>query len=69
MFDVFTLTIKFDCLFLGIFWSFHWLVTLIFDELASLPSEYMFQKNALNHFFVNSSAKDGLRRAKNVVFF
>ena len=26
-------------------------------------------KNALNHFLVNSSAKDSLRRAKNVVFF
>ena len=25
-------------------------------------------KNALNHFLVNSSAKDSLRRAKNVVF-
>ena len=29
----------------------------------------MFQKNALNHFLVNSSAKDSLRKAKNVVFF
>ena len=26
-------------------------------------------KNALNYFLVNSSAKDSLRRAKNVVFF
>ena len=34
MFDVFTLAIKFDCLFLGIFQSFDWLVTLIFDKLA-----------------------------------
>ena len=42
MFGVFTLAIKFDCLFLGIFKSFDWFVTLIFDKLA--PLEYMFQK-------------------------
>ena len=42
MFGVFTLAIKFDCLFLGIFKSFAWFVTLIFDKLA--PLEYMFQK-------------------------
>ena len=41
MFGVFTLAIKFDCIF-GIFKSFHWFVTLIFDKLA--PPEYMFQK-------------------------
>ena len=50
MFGVFTLAIKFDCLFLGIFKSFHWLVTLIFDELAPPPSEYMFQKMVLITF-------------------
>ena len=43
MFGIFTLAIKFDCLFLGIFQSFHWFVTFIFDKLAPLP-EYMFQK-------------------------
>ena len=67
MFGVFKLAIKFDCLFLGIFQSFHWFVTLIFDKLV--PPEYMFQKNALNHFLVHSSAKNSLRSAKNVVFF
>ena len=40
-------------------------MTLIFDELA--PSNV--SKDALNHFLVNSSAKDSLRTAKNVVFF
>ena len=43
MFGVFTLAIKFDCLFLGIFQNFSWFVTLIVDKLA-LPHKYMFQK-------------------------
>ena len=42
MFGIFTLAIKFDCLFLGIFQSFHRILTFIFDKLA--PPEYMFQK-------------------------
>ena len=44
MFGIFTLAIKFDCLFLGIFQSFHGFVTFIFDKLAPPPPEYMFQK-------------------------
>ena len=67
MFGVFTLAIKFDCLFLGIFKSFHRLVTLIFDKLA--PPRIYVLKNGFNHFLVNSNAKDSLRRAKNVVLF
>ena len=43
MFGIFTLAIKFHCLFLGILKSFYRFVTLIFDELVP-PSEYMFQK-------------------------
>ena len=42
MFGVFALAMKFDCLFLGIFKSFYWYVTLIFEKFP-LP-EYMFQK-------------------------
>ena len=42
MFGVFTLAIKSDCLFFGIFRSFHLFVSFIFDELA--PPEYMFKK-------------------------
>ena len=42
MFGIFTLAIKFHCLFLGIFKSVYWFVSLIFDELA--PPEYLFQK-------------------------
>ena len=43
-FSIFTLAIKFDCLFLVIFQSFHVDVSLIFDKLAPSPPEYMFQK-------------------------
>ena len=43
MLSIFTLAIKFDCLFLVIFQSFYWIVSLIFDKLAS-PPKYMFQK-------------------------
>ena len=42
-------------------------MTLIFDEIASLWIHVA--KNALNHFLVNSIAKDSLKRAKNVVYF
>ena len=43
IFCIFTLAIKFDCLFFGIFQSFYWFVTFMFDKLAPSP-EYMFQK-------------------------
>ena len=42
MFSTFTLDIKFDCLFLTIFQSFHLFVGFIFGKLA--PPEQMFQK-------------------------
>ena len=66
MFGIFTLAIKFDCLFLGIFQSFYWFVTFIFDKLAT-PWIYV-SKDALNHFLVHSITKNSLRKAKNVVF-
>ena len=44
LFSIFTLAIKFDCVFLTIFQSFYLFVSSIFDTLASLPFEYMFQK-------------------------
>ena len=34
MFGIFTLAIKFDCLFLGIFQSFQWFAIFIFSKLA-----------------------------------
>ena len=47
------------------FQSFHWFVTLIFDNY---PWIYV-SNDALNHFLANSSAKNSLKRALNVVFF
>ena len=44
MFSIFTLAIKFDCLFLVIFQSFRVFVSFIFDKLAPPPPEYMLQK-------------------------
>ena len=67
LFSIFTLAIKFDCIFLAIFQSFHELVSFIFDKLA-LPNILYVSKDALNHFLVHSSAKSSLRSAKNVVF-
>ena len=69
MFSIFTLAIKFDCVFLIIFQSFHLFVSSNFDELAPLPFEYMFQKDVLNHNLVHSSALNSLKSVKNVVFF
>ena len=68
MFGIFTLAIKFHCLFLDILKSFYWFVTLIFDKLAP-PLWIYVSKIALNHFLVHSSAKkNSLSRTKNVVF-
>ena len=43
MFSIFTLAIKFDCLFFTIFQSFHLFFGFSFDKLAPTP-EHMFQK-------------------------
>ena len=43
MLSIFTLAIKFDCLFFTIFQSFHLFVSFAFGKLAP-PPEYMFQK-------------------------
>ena len=37
MFSIFTLAIKFDCLFLTVFQSFHSLVSFVFDKLPPPP--------------------------------
>ena len=45
MFSIFTLAIKFDCLFFTIVQSFQLFVGFIFDKLAPPPPpEHMFQK-------------------------
>ena len=67
MFSIFTLAIKFDCLFLTIFESFHLFVGFIFDKLPP-PWTYV-SKNVLNHYLVHSRAQNSLKSAKNVVFF
>ena len=53
MFSNFTLAIKFDCLFLTIFESFHLFVGFIFDKLPPLPRIYAL-KDVLNHYLVFS---------------
>ena len=53
MFGIFTLTIKFDCLFLTIFQSFHLFVGFVFDKLA--PAWTYVSKDVLNHYLVYSS--------------
>ena len=52
MFSIFTLAIKFDCLFFTIFQSFHLFVGFIFDKLASSPWTYV-SKDVLNHYLVH----------------
>ena len=59
---------KFDCLSVGIFWSFHWFVTLIFDKFTPLPWIYV-SKDALNHFLVHSSAKKTVFKELKYVIF
>ena len=44
MFSIFTLAIKFDCLFFTIFQSFHLLVDFIFDKLAPFPLNICFKR-------------------------
>ena len=44
IFIIFTLGIKFDCLFFTIFQSFHLFVGFIFDKLAPPLPEHTFQK-------------------------
>ena len=48
MFNIFTLAIEFDCLFLAFFQSFHVFVIFIFDKLA--PSWIYVSKDALNYY-------------------
>ena len=50
MFSIFTLAIKFDCLFLVIFQSFHVVVTFIFEKLAPSPLNIQGVHKVLNTF-------------------
>ena len=55
MFSIFTLAIKFDCLVLTIFQSFHLIVIFNFVKLAPTPWIYVL-KDVLNHYSVDFSA-------------
>ena len=50
MFSIFTLAIKFDCLFLTILKSFHVFAGFRFEKLAP-PSWIFVSKDVLNHYF------------------
>ena len=67
MFRIFTLAIKFDCVFLTIFQSFYLFVSFIFNKLA--PPQIYVSIDVLNHYLVHSSTFTGLESAKNIVFF
>ena len=68
MLSIFTQAIKFVCVFLTIFQSFHLLfVSFIFNKLA--PHQTYVSKGVLNHNLVHANAFNGLKSAKNVVFF
>ena len=44
MFSIFTLAIKFDCLFFTMFQSFHLFVGFVFDKLAPFPLNICFKR-------------------------
>ena len=67
MFSIFTLAIKFDCVFLTIFESFLLFVSFIFNKSAPPPLNVL--KDVLHHYLVHFSAFSDLKSAKNVVFF
>ena len=69
MFSNFTLAIKFDCVFLTIFQSFHLFVSFIFSKLAPPLNTVYVSKGVLNHYLVQCNAFNSLKSAKNVVFF
>ena len=52
----------------GHFLKFSLVCDINFWQISSPPLIYV-SKDALNHFLVNSSTKNSLKRAKNVVFF
>ena len=68
MFRIFTLVIKFNCLFLAIFQSFRKFVSFIFDKLAP-PPRINVSKSALNLFLVHSSAKKTVSKVLKTWYF
>ena len=68
MFSIFTLAIKFDCLFLTIYQSFHLFFGFIFDKLAPSPLNMCF-KRCFKSIFSPLQCIKHSQSAKNVVFF
>ena len=55
MFSIFTLAIKFDCLFLTIFLKFLFICEFYFWQISPPPWIYAL-KDVLNHYLIYSSA-------------
>ena len=68
MFSILTLVIKFDCLFLTIYQSFHLFLGFIFDKLAPPPLNIFFKRCFKSLFNPLQSIKQS-QKNKNVVFF
>ena len=67
MFSIFTLAIKFDCLFLTVYQRFHLFVGFIFEKLAP-PPDICFKRCFKSLFSPLQCIKQS-QSAKNVVFF
>ena len=67
MFSIFTLAIKFDCLFLTIFQSFHLFVGFIFDKLAP-PLNICFKRCFKSLFSPLQCVKQSQKCLKRSVF-
>ena len=68
MFSIFTLAIKFDCLFLTIYQRFHLFVGFIFVKLAPPPRDICFKRCFKSLSSPLQSIKQS-QSAKNLVFF
>ena len=68
MFSIFTLAIKFDCLFLTIYQRFHLFVGFIFAKLAPPPLDICFKRCFISLSSPLQCIKQS-QSAKNVVFF
>ena len=67
MFSIFTLAIKFDCIFLTIYQRLHLLVGYIFDKIA--PSLNICFKRCFKSLFSLLQSIKQSQNAKNVVLF
>ena len=69
LFSIFTLAIKFDCLFLSIFQSFYLFVSSIFDKLTPPPPLHICFKKYFKSLFSPLQCIKLFVESKNVVFF